>query len=162
LAESPARAQQLTDKTIQVAVRTIGFVVNPPVGSVPLAILYDPQNPESVADARTAVATLGSGLPVRAAVVTPELVPVGNLDRLRDYRFVLIMSGLQNRYDDIFEAARGRGALTISADAGCVRTGRCVMAVASEPRVEILVNQSVGRLNGVEFLAAFRMMISEM
>lgn len=153
---------EMTPKTIQVATRTLAFVVNPPVGPTEFAILYDPAIPASATDAGIAMKTLDGGLSMRQVTVLPVLLPVSELSRLSHYRFVLVTSGLQDRYDAIAEAARGHGVLTIAADFDCVRRGRCTMAVTAEPRVEILVNRAVSQANGVEFAAAFRILISEM
>lgn len=157
----PAFAQ-ITSKDVQVAVRTIGFLRNPPNGPVDLAILFDPALPASAADARTAEATLGTGLRIGAATVRPVPVSVGELGRLGAIRFALITGGLQTHYGSIFEATRARGILSISADFACARAGRCVMAVASEPRVQILVNRQASEACAIEFAAAFRLMITEM
>lgn len=157
----PALAQ-ITAKDVQIAVRTIGFVRNPPNGPVDLAILFDPAVPVSAAEAQTATATIGGGLRVGAATVRGVPLSISDLSRLGSFRFVLVTTGLQSHFDNIFEATRGRGILSISVDMACARAGRCVMAVASEPRVQILVNRQASEACAVEFAAAFRLMITEM
>lgn len=155
-------AAQTSPKDVQVAVRTLGFVANPPSGPVDLAILFDPAVPMSATDAQAAADTIGAGLRIGSATVRPVLLPVGELNRLAGFRFVLLTAGLEAHFEAVAEATRGRGILSISADFACVRAGRCVMAVASEPRVQVLVNRAASEAAAVEFAAAFRLMITEM
>ncbi len=153
---------QMTGRDVQVAVRTLGFIASPPSGAVGLAIVFDPAAPASVAESLVAQTVLGTGLRVGPATVSAVRVPVDDLARLSGLRFALLTNGLRPHFDRIFEATRRHGILSISPDFTCVRAGRCVMAVASEPRVQILVNREAARASAVEFDAAFRMMINEM
>jgi hypothetical protein len=78
------------------------------------------------------------------------------------FRFVLLIGDVQNYRQAIFERTRGQGIVTISTDLDCVRAGLCVMGVAAEPRVQVLVNRAASDAAAVEFMLAFRMMITEL
>ena len=158
---SPCQAETTT-KDILVAVRTLGFVVDPPVGDVPLAVVFDPTLPQSVAELRTVVAALDGASRIGAVTVHPLPVPVADLNRLTDFRFVLLVGGVQGYRQAIFEKTKGRGVVTISTDLDCVRAGFCVLGVAAQPRVQVLVNRLASQAAAVEFLVAFRMMITEL
>jgi hypothetical protein len=64
-------------------------------------------------------------------------------------------------YAAVGAAAKAKKIITIGTDAGCVKSGACVMGVATEPKVEITVNRSAAEAVGAAFKAAFRMMIKE-
>ncbi|MDR3516593.1 MAG: hypothetical protein P4M00_12290, partial [Azospirillaceae bacterium] len=49
----------------------------------------------------------------------------------------------------------------VTTDISQVVSGACVMAVKSEPKVEITVNKAAATDSGVSFAASFRMMIKE-
>jgi len=147
---------------ILIAVRTIIFTDSPPSGKVPLAILFDSNQPQSVADLQTAVDVLDGGTQVGTLMVRAVPLPIDQLDRLSSFRFVLITSSLKDYQKDIFERSKGTGTVTISTDVECVKQGLCVMGVVSEPRVQILLSSSACLAAAVKFLIPFRMMIKEM
>ena len=151
-----------TDKDVLVAVRTLAFVVHPPAGAVPLAVVFDPAAPQSLAELQTVIGVLDDGTRVGAMTVHPVPVAITDLDQLSNYRFVLLIAGVQSYRQAIFDRTRGQGIVTISADLDCVRAGLCVMGVAAQPRVQVLVNRTAAAAAAVEFLLAFRMMITEM
>jgi len=156
---SPA---ETTAKDIMVAVRTFGFVVHPPTGEVLLAVVFDPTRPQSASDLQTVISVLDGGAHVGGMTVQPVPIPVTELNRLVGFRFVLLIGDVQNYRQAIFERTRGQGIVTISTDLDCVRAGLCVMGVAAEPRVQVLVNRAASDAAAVEFMLAFRMMITEL
>ncbi len=162
LVYAPPALAETTAKDILVAVRTLGFVVDPPLGTVPLAVVFDPAQPQSAADLQTVIQVLDHGTRVGGITVQPVPVAITELDRLVGFRFVLLMAGVQSYRQVIFDRTRGQGVVTISTDLECVRAGLCVMGVAAQPRVQILVNRTASQAAAVEFLVAFRMMITEM
>lgn len=149
-------------KDVQVAAKTFGFTDPALSGTVKVGLVYDAANPASQAEAEAVRGILGEGLKAGAATLVPVMVPVGQLDgALGDVRVVFVMGGMAAHYDRIFAATQARKLLSVSTDAGCVRAGRCVMGVASEPKVEIIVNKAAAEASSVAFSPAFRMMISE-
>ena len=59
------------------------------------------------------------------------------------------------------QAAHMARALCVTRDIEAVRAGTCTMAITTEPRVEITVNHAAAAAAGIDFAAAFRMMIKE-
>ena len=165
LAPQPLRAeagQAASVKNIQVAMHTLGFLTPPPSGPVDLAVLFDPAEPESVADLKTISEALERT--PRAGAVPVRAVPlaVAELNRLAAFHFVLLTGGLRAYFPAVAEMARGRGVLTISTDLSCVRADQCVMGVAVEPRVQVLVSRRACEAAAVNFATSFRMMITEL
>ena len=91
----------------------------------------------------------------------PVPLPLDQLNRITDFRFVLVTSGLEHQQQAIFERTRGSGTVTISTDLACVEAGWCVIGVNAEPRVQVLVNGKAAVAAGVQFDATFLMMIRE-
>lgn len=151
-----------TIKDVMVAVRAINFVTPAPTGATPIAILYAADTPGSLADAKAILAFIELEPNTGRAQLQPILVNVAELDQLHGIRFALVAFGLDTHYDAIAAAARTQGILSICADPACAQTARCVMAVTSEPRVQVTVNRSAAVAAHVEFSTAFRMLINEL
>lgn len=159
----PAGDETLTtQKDVRVAMRVLGFVASPPVGPTPVAILYASDNPVSIADAKAMLSYLEADSQAGKAVLLPVLVSMAGLDRVAGIRFALVAHGLEAYYDRIAAMSREQGVLSISAEVSCARSGRCVMAVTSEPRVEVTINHAAALAAHVEFSTAFRMLINEL
>ncbi|MGQ9369080.1 hypothetical protein [Azospirillum sp. ST 5-10] len=162
LIAAPAGAE-VSSKDVQVAAKTFGFTVPPLSGTVKVAIVFDAAVPESKMEADQLGGILGSGLAVGSATLTPVLVPVGQLDSgLEGAGVAFVTSGLSASHERIFAATKARKLLSVSADAACVQSARCVMGVKSEPKVEIVVSKTAAEASSVSFAPAFRMMITEL
>jgi hypothetical protein len=74
---------------------------------------------------------------------------------------IIVPEGQGGSHAAIAAAARGLHAVTLSTDMACVNSGNCVVGVAAEPRVEIVVSRAASGANGVSFAQAFRVMIRE-
>jgi hypothetical protein len=153
---------ETTTKDVLIVARTFSIIVDPPVGTVRLAVVYDPSVPESAADLRTIVGAIGDGINVEAMRIVGTPIQVSDLGKLANYRFVLLTGGLKGYYKAISNSIHGKGTLTISTDLECVRGGLCVMGVASQPRVQVLVNRAASEASGSAFLVSFRIMITEL
>lgn len=157
---SAPAAAETSAKDAQVIVKAIGFQASKPSGEVKVAVVFAPDQPDSVKDAEQAKAALEAAKSPTLTPV-PVLVPAGQLSALDNCQLVFVTAGTGAVRDAVFEAAKARKLLTVSTDAACAQSGKCVMAVKSEPRVEILVNRAAAQASSVEFTTAFRMMISE-
>lgn len=154
---------ETTAKDVQVAAKTFGFTVPPLSGSVAVAIVFDAANADSQKDADALKGILGSGLKVGSATLTPVMVPVGQVDSaLGDAKVAFVTAGLAAQHEKIFAVTKAKKILSVSTDAACVQSARCVMGVKSEPKVEILINKAAAEASSVSFAPAFRMMISEL
>ena len=148
-------------KDIMVAVRTLGFVSNPPVGRIDFAVIYDPSNPLSVHDKDNAYAVLDGGTPVGQAIIRTMPFTISEIDRIKEFKFVLLTSGIDDYIPIISKVTKNSGILTITTNLEYVRKGYCVMGVVSEPTVKVLINRQIANNNGISFAVFFRMMIME-
>jgi hypothetical protein len=76
-------------------------------------------------------------------------------------RIIIVPEGQGASHGAIAAAARQLRAVTLSTDMSCVRSGHCVVGVATSPRVEIVVSRSAATASRVSFSQAFRVMIRE-
>jgi hypothetical protein len=150
-----------TDKDIQVASRTIGFIEPALTGAVSTAIVYDKNNAASRAEADQIRAALIAQGAVKAATLKPQLVDVEALDGLANSKIAFVTGGLSGQQVAIFKEASRRGIVTISTDMSCVNAGRCVVGVASSPKVQIVVSRAARAATNAKFGAAFMMLITE-
>lgn len=153
-----AEAASLSRQDLQVLSRALVFVQPAPSGTQTLAIAYATGNASSRADAEAIEALIGSGLRVGAAMLRPRLVDTASLAE-GGFAAVLAAEGADGT---LLQAAfQKQKVLCITGNFSAVQAGNCVMAIRAAPRVEILVNHAAATAAGVEFSAAFRMMIRE-
>ena len=112
--------------------RAVAFMAPSPAADSFVAIAYVTGNAASRQDAEAIASLIGGGVRAGKMLLRPKLIDTGSL-------------------------AAGGFAVVIAA----VRAGLCAMAITSAPRVEIVVNHAVSAAAGIEFAAAFRMMIRE-
>lgn len=158
----PASAGATTLSELQVGVRVIGFLANPPAGPTEVAILFDGQNKASFDDAQTIYRWMGQ----ISTAGRIELVPVlRDLRRTGDpgdkERVAFLASGTTSYYSTVFEHARHAGTLLMSADMGCVLADKCAVGVTSAPRIEVVISRDAARDCHIAFSEAFRMMVTE-
>ncbi|MDO9713073.1 YfiR/HmsC family protein [Paracraurococcus lichenis] len=99
---------------------------------------------------------------MRAGALTlrPRLVPTEAAGQAQVAALLLTEAALPEA-EQIASALAGRGIPLIATSPSALDGSRVVMAVRSEPRVEILVSRAAAQAAGVTFSAAFRMMIQE-
>ena len=155
-----ARAD-LVAKDAQVIGRVLGFLENPPTGTVELGIVFDPARPESVAEAEKLSIILGDGLTSGKARIKPRLVPIAEIVAAQSVVAFFVTHGLGDGVDTVAAAARQRHVPTIMNDPACAYSGRCVISTTTEPTVEIVVNKAAAEATGTRFATFFRMLIKE-
>jgi hypothetical protein len=153
----PLAVADTTDKDLQVATRAMGFVEPPFSGSVTIAVVHDSG---SLAEAKQIAGSL-SGASVKGASVKAKLVDADQLAQLDGSKVAILTSGLGGKQSGIFSEASKRGVITMSTDMACVNAGRCVVGVASTPKVEIVVSKAAREASKAKFSSAFLMMIKE-
>jgi hypothetical protein len=146
-------------KDLRVLGRAIAFMQPPPAPDGIIAIAYVLGDPASRRDADAIAAQIGEGLPVGHAMLRPRVIDVASVSA-GGFRVVIAAAGANG--PQMNAAARAAKALCVTTDTAAVRDGLCAMAITSEPEVEIIVNHAVSAAAGIEFAAAFRMMIWEM
>jgi hypothetical protein len=108
---------------------------------------------------RCIAALIGEGLKADSTVLRARLVDVNSLDA-GGFKVVIAAAGANGAR--LNAAARAARALCVTMDVEAVRSGLCAMAITSAPRVQITLNHAVAAAAGIEFVAAFRMMIQEL
>lgn len=152
LAAAPAQATT-SERDLQVMARAVGFVDGLPRGNVTVAVVDGP-------GADAIVAAMGAGVAGGGVTLVPRKVAVGALAG-SGARVIIVPEGHGGSHAAIAAAARGLNAITLSTDMSCVNSGSCVVGVAAEPRVEIVVSRAASAANGITFAQAFRVMIRE-
>lgn len=152
------RAASLSPKDLLVLGRALAFMLPPPTSGTTIAVAYAANNPASRQDAEAIAASIGGGLQAGKAVLPAKLVEAGAI-AAGGFRVVIAAVGTTN--PQFAAAVQAAHTLCVTADVAAVHAALCTMAVATEPRVEIIVNHAASVAAGVEFASAFRMMIRE-
>ncbi|MAK81538.1 hypothetical protein [Phenylobacterium sp.] len=154
----PAVAHADATKNLQVAGRALTFLEGGPTGTTRMGVVFDPSKPASVAEKNEVMAAIGAGYDAGAVKLVGTAVEAGAVAG-SNAQVLFVTKGVN--YAAVGAAAKGKKIITISSDAACANSGACVMAVATEPKVEIIVNRATASAVGAAFKAAFRMMIKE-
>jgi hypothetical protein len=149
------------DLNVAVAARVIGFRQPSPAGPFIAAIVFDPGEAASEAEAAAIERSIGGGLPVGKGVLRVKRVAAGNLAGLAGTSVAFVTGGLRSRQDEIAAAAQRASVLTITSDLGCVQAGHCAVAVSSTPKVQITVSRSACKAARIQFGSAFLMLVKE-
>jgi len=145
-------------RDIETIAKVIGFINNGPVGHVEMAVVYDPNNPDSVAHANDvmswAAGGVGSKVTLFAKKVTMSSVKSTSAPVL------FLTRGTSAVYDAALARAKENKGLTVSTDDKCLGLG-CVLVVRTSPHVDILVSTAAVNQTGAKFASAFSMMITK-
>jgi hypothetical protein len=158
LATSSAHA---ADLNVAVAARVIGFRQPPPGGSVIAAIVFDPGDVGSVAEAASIERSIGNGMAVGKGTLRAKRVPVGQLGGLAGASVAFVTGGLRDKQAEIAAAAQKGSILTVTSDSACVLAGRCAVAVSNTPKVQITVSRAACKAARIQFGSAFLMLVKE-
>jgi hypothetical protein len=155
----PAWAASFAAKDLQVLGRAIAFMQPSPAPDTTIAIAYAAGNAASRQDADAIASLIGGGLQAGRIVLHPKVIEINSLTA-GGFQVVIAAAGASGT--QLSAATRAARALCVTTDIEAVRAGFCAMAITSEPRVEIIVNHAVSAAAGIDFAAAFRMMIREL
>ncbi len=150
---APMAHAATTPRDLQVIARAVGFINGLPRGIVDVAVVDGP-------GADALIAAMGRGISAGGVTLNARRVSLGRLAQ-SGARIVIVPEGQGAAHGAIAAAARQLNAVTLSTDMTCVRSGRCVVGVATSPRVEIVVSRSAATASRVSFSQAFRVMIRE-
>jgi hypothetical protein len=153
----PATAASLTGRDLQIIAKALGFLDPAPAGGR-VAVVYEPAVAGSKEDAEAIVLLFGDGLASGGGTVTGRAIDAKSLGGGAGFIAIILAAGAE---DNGAGNAGTRRLLSITAVDRLVQSGRCVMAVHSEPRVEITVNRAAARAAGIGFTAAFGMLVHE-
>jgi hypothetical protein len=146
-------------KNLAVAGRALTFLENGPTGSGVLGVVFDPAKPASVAEKNAIMAALGGGYSAGTLKLTGKPIEASAVGGASGVAALYITTGIN--YAAVGGAAKARKLITIGSDPACAASGACMMAVSTDPKVDIVVNRATAAAIGVAFKAAFRMMIRE-
>jgi len=155
---APMLAHADPAKDLGVAGRALSFLENGPSGKATLGVVFDPSKPSSVAEKNAIMAALGGGYSAGSITLVGKPVEAGAVGGVSGVEALLVTEGVN--YAAVGGEAKAKKLITIGPDA-CVRSGACVMAVSTDPKVVITVNRAAAAAVGASFKAAFRMMINE-
>lgn len=156
-AARPAGAPSLSAQELQIIGHAAQFLQPPPTGGA-AAIVFDPANPDSRADAEAIAGELGDGLSAGSLHLPVRVVPV---PALGEGGFALVIAAMGAASAALGAALRSAHLLCVTADFAAVRAGTCAMGIATHPRIEIVLNHASAAACGIDFALAFRMMIRE-
>lgn len=152
-----ADAASLSAKDVQVLGRVMAFL-QPPPGGGSIAVVFAHDNAASRHDAEAIVALLGDGLRSGGGMLRPMLRDSASLEP-GDFSVLVAAEGASG--DAVMAASRAHHALCVTGDLAAVQAGACTMAIRSEPRVEVVISHAAAAAAGIEFVAAFRLMVRE-
>jgi hypothetical protein len=151
-----AAAASLSGRDVQIIVKALGFLEPAPQGGL-VAVIYAPGNTASRADANAIVSLFGTSLLSNGGSVTARAIDAASFGDGAAYVAIILAAGMENAGTTPLR----HGLLSITAADDLVKSGRCVMAVHSQPRVDITVNRAAAQAAGVGFTAAFGMLVHE-
>jgi ABC-type uncharacterized transport system substrate-binding protein len=149
----------LTD--LQVAARALTFMENPPSGRVRVGIVYSPRSPRSQAQAEALRVQLGQGMIVGNIDLRPVLVAIDRA-ATAEVDLFLLTEHMPPTEGGLAAVSRTRQIPCVTTDVEQVEKGACVVAVRSQPKVQIIVNRNAANDSGVRFATAFRVMVTEL
>jgi hypothetical protein len=153
----PAASASLSARDVQIVAKILGFLDPPPAGGV-VAVIYAAHDAASKRDAEAIAGMFGGGLASGGGVLRARTVAAGALGDGGGYAAIILAAGAEREGGAV---AGVHGVLSITAADALVRSGRCVMAVHSQPRVDITISRMAARAAGVNFTAAFGMLVHE-
>ncbi|WP_242181714.1 YfiR/HmsC family protein [Sphingomonas sp. CARO-RG-8B-R24-01] len=146
---------------VPIAARVVSFLQPPPSGTIAAAILFDPGNAASEAEASAIERSIGSGLAAGRSAIHARRLPIGAMGSLTGYNIAFVTTGLRAEQGGIAAAAAKSSVLTISSDPSCVQASRCVVGITSTPKTQITVNRAAARAANIRFGSAFLMLVKE-
>jgi hypothetical protein len=146
---------------VPIAARVVSFLQPSPVGTIATAIVFEPGNAVSEAEASAIERSIGASLPAGRSAIRARRVPISAIGSLSGFRVAFVTSGLRSEHAGIAAAASKSSVLTISSDPICVQSARCVVGITPGPRTQITVNRAAARAANIKFGSAFLMLIKE-
>lgn len=151
-------AEAAGERDLQLIGRALSFVEGGATGNVTIAIVYADDVAGSQAEAESVSSIIGSGLSAGQVTLQPQLVSISDIGSIGSDAALFVPAGMNAHFGSISSAS----AITVSTDRACAEAGACVVAVQSQPSVEIYVSRSAADARSVSFASAFRMMINEL
>jgi hypothetical protein len=156
----PLDAAQPNLQEVEVAGRVLHFQADQPSGPFRLAVVYNPSDPDSRAEAAALMALLGSGLVVGDLILQPVLVAQARLADSGGFGAVFETIGVDDGL--LGRALRRFHIPCVTRHLEQVGHGACTVAIRSGSSVSIVLSAANATADGVRFATAFRMMVEEL
>lgn len=159
VAATPIKTAATEQKDIVVGLKSLPLLTNKLSGDIPMAVVYDPANAASKADAEAIKKIVDGGVDVPGGgKLSAALVGIGELSKLSGQKIAFVTPGLTSSYAAIGTAAAAGGVLTMTTDIDCVKAAKCVIGVVSAPAVTIYFSKAASEAAKIEFSSAFAML----
>lgn len=139
--------------------KMLAFVQQLPANATTIAVVYASGDAGSRADAERIAAEIGDGFRVGATVLKPRVIDAAALAASDP---AVIVTAADANSEAVMGASRARHALCVTGDLAAVRSGTCMIAIQSSPKVGIWLNAHAAGEAGVGFPTAFHMMVREL
>ena len=145
---------------VSVGLKTLPLMNNKISGSAAMAVIFDPANPASKAEADEVKALIDAGLEAPGGIkISALMVPSTDLSKLSGAKIGFVAKGACT--DAVSAAAASNGILTMTTELDCVKSSKCILGVVSKPRVEIFYSKSAADAAKIGFSQAFSMLVSQ-
>ncbi len=132
-------------------------------GDITMAVIYDPADAVSSAEATGIKAIVDAGMPVPGGgKLSAILVGVGELSKLARAQIAFVTKGLTQYYADISTATSAASILTITTDIDCVSAAKCILGVATKPGITIYFSKTASDSAKIEFMQEFIMLAKQL
>lgn len=148
-----------TLQDLQIASHVLHFLDTPIAGELCLAIVFNPLDAASRAEATALVSLAAKGLSAGDLILRPCLVEQGKLASVTGYGAVFSTTGVDQHLLGASLWLRHVPCLTRHLEQ--VQSGACTVAIGTEPAVSIVLSATNAASDGVRFATAFRMMVPE-
>jgi len=158
----PAEAGELpapSRQDVQILGRVLSFREDQHSGAVPVAIVYNPADPQSSGEAHAFAELMGSGVAVGGLVLRAVLVEQGRLAGASGYSAILTATSVNPVI--VQAAVRQQQVPCITRQIEQVTRGGCIVSIRSSPSVSIAYSSANAAAAGVRFATAFIMMVRE-
>jgi hypothetical protein len=161
LASAPACA---TDQAqVKAGLKTVLALADKSGPSTLVAVLYDPHDPASQADAEAIVASITSGDAVPPGLkLTAQAMTLSSYSWIAHPKVAFLAQGFpQSAFPEVARISSLNGALTISTDLECVKAHECVLGVKAQPSVQIYYSPAAAEASRISFTPALIMLANQ-
>jgi hypothetical protein len=152
--------EMVTDKDLEVAVRSLGFAYVLEKSDFNIEIVADPSVPASSSEASRLHELIKNTRTFAGRIVNAQIVPVSGMGSTGG-KVAYVTHGLDKDFDAILDKAKAGKILTFSTDFHCVESSKCVMGVTGQNIIKIEISRSAAAASGVEFSQALKLMVGE-
>lgn len=157
---APVHACATDAQDISASLKALLLMNSHPSGNISVAIVFDPLNQESRADAEGIKTIMDNGIGSSSIMkLEPRLVSIADTSRFSDAKVVFLAKGISPAGFEAISKAASPGILTISTDIDCVMAHKCVLGITSKPHVTIYYSTVATEAEHISFVSAFLMLV---